>query len=285
MNIKRLFSVFFSLFLIISLISALVITSFAEESDAEALFSDGWRYFNGDGVAQDQMKGISLMKQAAETGSVDAMLQIGYFCAYGFAPYISDNFLDGSEASLALSWFTKVADAGDIDTAAAAMIDLGYSYLLGDDDVFIQDDPAAAFSFFEKVESLGVYDVNDILGFFYTYGAVVDRDPDKALELFMEGARSGSADCKYSIEQYAYAYYIGSDPLLDINYGTSFKYYNALTEFDNPRAMFNVGLLYLYGLGVSPDRDHGIMWITKAADAGFTVAQEMLDSLSFDSNN
>ena len=281
---KKIFLGFLSFLLIPSILIGCAGFCFAEE-DADILLAEGWKYFNGDGVPQDQLKGISLMKQAAEAGSVEAMLQMGYFCAYGFASYIADDYEEGSDASLALSWLTKVAETGDNESAAVSMIDLGYSYLLGDEDALILEDPVAAFNFFEKAESLGIYAANDILGFFYTYGAVVDRDADKALALFVKGARAGFTDCLYSIEQYAYAYYAGTDSLLDINYGTSFQYYLALTDFDNPRAMYNVGLLYLYGLGVSLDQDQGIAWLKKSADSGFSVAQEMLDSLSLESES
>ena len=279
MNIKRLFSITMSILLVVAVFLNLQVASFADD-DAEALLSEGWNYFNGNGVPQDYYKGIDLMVQAANAGSVDAMLQIGYFCAYGFAPYIEENFEPGTEGALALSWFTKVAEAGDPDNAGAAMIDLAYSYLIGDESASIQEDPVAAFNLFSKAEEIGVYSANDILGVFYTYGSVVERDADKALDLFLEGARAGYKDCEYAIEQYAYDYYSGADFLIDINFGTAFKYYEALIEFNNPRAMYNVGLLYLHGLGVSQDPDKAVEWLTRASEAGFELADSALSALS-----
>ena len=281
MNIKKHLSAVLSALLILAIVLVTSAPIFAEDT-AESLLADGWRYFNGDGVPKDQGKGIGLMVDAANAGSVDAMLQVGYFCAYGFGPYIVENFEEGTEADLALSWFTKVAESGDADNAGAAMIDLGYSYLLGDESASIPENPAAAFRFFDKAEQIGVYSSNDILGIFYTYGSIVDQNADRALEIFMEGAKAGFKDCENAAEQYAYSYYSGNDFLLDINFGTAFKYYQALTELDNPRAMYNLGMLYLYGLGVSPDRDVAIEWIKKSADAGFDVAQEMLPKLTAD---
>ena len=46
--------------------------------------------------------------------------------------------------------------------------------------------------------------------------------------------------------------------------------------------MYNLGLLYYYGLGVSPDQEKGVEWIQKAADLGDEVALEMLKLLPFD---
>lgn len=284
MNIKKHKSAVLSVVLIVAIVFMTSVPIFAEET-ADSLLAEGWRYFNGDGVPQDQVKGIGLMVDAANAGSVDAMLQVGYFCAYGFGPYVVENFEEGTEADLALSWFTKVAEAGDIDNAGGAMIDLGYSYLLGDESASISEDTAAAFRFFDKAEQIGVYSSNDILGIFYTYGSIVDQNADRALEIFMEGARAGFKDCENAAEQYAYSYFSGNDFLLDINFGTAFKYYQALTELDNHRAMYNLGMLYLYGLGVSPDRDTAIEWITKSADAGFDVAQEMLSNLTAEADS
>ena len=53
-----------------------------------------------------------------------------------------------------------------------------------------------------------------------------------------------------------------------------------LTEFGNERAMYNVGLLYEYGLGTSKDHAKAIEWVTKALDAGYEPAKAMLEELS-----
>ena len=275
MNTKRFLASMLSFMLLLSIFSGAGGTSFAEDSP-DSLLNDGWRYFQGDGVQQDIPKGISMIKEAAAGGSTDAMLRLGYLCAYGSGFLIEDNYEEGSDPALALKWFSKVADAGETETAAYAIIDVGYDYLIGGDES-IPEDTAASVMFFQKAEELGVYAANNILGIFYTYGAVVDRDPEKALELFVEGAKAGYTDCEKAIEEYAYAYYAGTDADISVNFETAFKYYEALTEFDNTRAMYNLGLLYIYGLGVSLDRDKGIEWITKAANMGDEVAIAMLE--------
>ena len=271
-----------SIVLLLSIFIGFSVICFAEEAsvmDPDLLLSEGMRYFQGNGVTQDIEKGCAMILEAANAGSVKAMLQVAYFCAYGFGPIFFEDYVEGSDPVLALKWFNRVAATGDIDTAAYAIIDTGYDYLLGRNDS-IPENTVAAIMFFEQAEGMGVYAANDILGIFYTYGAVVDRDPDKALDFFVEGARAGFTDCEKSIEEYAYAYYAGTDEDIDINFETAFKYYNALTEFNNTRAMYNLGLLYIYGLGVSPDREKGIEWIQKAADMGDEVAIAMLEIVS-----
>ena len=250
---------------------------FADE-DAEAMLEEGWKYFQGDGVEQDQPRGIALILKAADAGSTNAMLRLGYLCAYGQGMFVSKDYKEGEDANLAYSWFNKIAESGDVEMAGTALISVGYNYLLGDNEA-IPENTAEAVRFFEQAEKLGVYSANDVLAVFYTYGAIVDKDPDKALSLLVEGANAGYSICEQAIEEYAYSYYAGGDMLLDINFETAFRYYEALTAFNNPRAMYNVGMLYIYGLGVSMDKEKGIEWVQKAADAGLEMAQVALPSL------
>ncbi len=275
---KKVYSVLLSIMLVIALLFSCCSTGFAQDNsgtDPEATLEEGLRYFKGEGVPQDYKIGSSKILEAANAGSVDAMLQVAYFCTYGMGSLFFDDYIEGRDPILALEWFNKVAEAGDVENAAYAMIDVGYDYLLGRNES-VPENAVAAVMFFEKAEELGVYAANDTLGIFYIYGAIVERDPDKALELFVEAFQDGYEECGRNIEEYAYAYYAGTDADIDINFGTAFKYYEALTAFNNTRAMYNLGLLYIYGLGVSPDREKGIEWIQKAADMGDSVAEEML---------
>ena len=48
--------------------------------------------------------------------------------------------------------------------------------------------------------------------------------------------------------------------------------------------MYNVGLLYEHGLGVSPDHEKAEEWLTKARDAGYEPAAEMLVKLNSNNN-
>ena len=282
----------FSILLVFSLIFSMATICVAEEtekkhdlgidpsilSNPDALFAEGMKYFTGDGVDQDIAKGCALIYAAANQGSTDAMMQMGYLCAYGFGPAFDKDFVEGSDPVVALNWFMKVAEIGDLTNAAFSIIETGYDYLLGRNES-IPENTAAAIMFFEAAEKLGVYNANDTLGIFYTYGAVVDRDPDRALQLFVEGAKAGNKECEQAIEEYGYAYYAGTDDAIDINFTTAFQYYSALTEFNNERAMYNVGLLYMSGLGVSQDQAKAEEWIQKAADAGYEPAKAALKSL------
>lgn len=286
MKIKKSVSFVLAFLLLFFLFAGDTAICFAADT-ADEMYAQGMAYFTGDGVEQDIKKGSEMLLAAADAGSIDAMMSLGYFCAYGTGSIIIKDYEKGMDPVYALKWFTRAANEGNADdkeTAAYSIIEIGYNYLLGKDER-IPEDTVAAVMFFEEAEKLGVYEINDILGIFYTYGSVVDRDPDRALEIFLEGARAGYKECEYTIENYAYAYYAGTDDAIDINFATSFQYYKALTAFNNTRAMYNVGLLYIYGLGVSADRDEGIKWITRAASLGDDRAKEMLETLTAEEKN
>ena len=70
MNIKKHTSAVLSVVLIVALVFIISVPIFAEET-VDSLLAEGWRYFNGDGVPQDQVKGIGLMVDAANAGSDD----------------------------------------------------------------------------------------------------------------------------------------------------------------------------------------------------------------------
>ena len=281
--IKRIFS-FFLIILVLAL--PLMSSSYAEAEagDADAVFEEGMRYFSGDGVDQDIVKGLSLIVEAVQGGSAKAMLEIGILYSKGLGPVLSQDFEEGSEVELALSWYEKAALAGAQEEAAAAMSNDAFAYFLGSEDGSVQEDDAAALMYFQKAAEYGDPSAINMMVAFYTYGFGVEQNPDKALELSASLAEKGDSEALHALEEYAYAYYAGTTDGIDINFNTSFNYYNKLADLGNERAMYNIGLLYEYGLGTPADHDKAIEWLSRALDAGYEPAKAMLDSLQ-NSNN
>ena len=269
-----------SLMLLLSLLLSIMPCGFADEA-ADEIFASGLQLFLGGETEEDSVKGYFLIREAAEAGSADAILYIGYLiCGSGLGPAIYEDYTEGNDQEYGIRWLTECAERGYQDAAANAFFEIGRSYLIGNEEVNIDENMIYAIQFFDKASELGMPKAKDLLGTFYTFGAGVAQDPDKALTLFVEAARNGYDDALLNLEEYAYDYYSGAEDLIDINYGTCFKYYEALTEFGNTRAMYNLGQLYLFGLGVSRDQDKAIEWFTKAAEAGDSHAKDMLAQLS-----
>ena len=256
--------------------------SYADDNatDAEALLAEGWRYFNGDGIAQDIPKGVSMIVEAANNGSTQAMLEVGYFYNLGLGAVISDDYVEGTGPDMALTWFKKVADAGDPETAGATIVSAAFDYFLGSDDGLIKEDDAAALKYFSAAADLGNPSALNMMGTFCIYGFGVEQDSLKALDYFSRLADQGDANALASIEEFAYAFYAGTMDGIDINFANSFAFYQKLAEYGNERAMYNLGMLYEYGLGVAPDHDKAVEWFTKASEAGFGLAADMLKTSS-----
>ena len=259
-----------------------VSVSFAEDviTDADTIFEEGQRLLSDSSDPQNLAKGIGMIIAAANAGSAKAMVEVGILYSSGLGRLISNDFEEGSEVDLAYSWYVKGAEAGEPGLAGDALVSDAFTYFLGSDDDSVQEDDAAALMYFEKAAEYGNPNAINMMVAFYVYGFGVEQDPDKALELSSILADQGDKEALLAMEEFAYAYYAGTKDGIDINFATAFKYYEKLTEYGNERAMYNVGLLYEYGLGVSRDHDKAVEWITKAVDAGYEPAKAMLTELN-----
>ncbi len=253
--------------------------SFAQDISPDDVFEEGKQYLNG-GDVKEYTKGMALVVAAAEAGSAKAMVEVGKFYTAGLGKVISADFDEADTVDTALSWYVRGAEAGEPLLAAAALSDAAFIYFLGTEDGSVQEDDAAALTYFMKAAEYGDPSAINMMVAFYTYGFGVEQDPDKALEYGAILADQGNAEALYAMEDNAYAYYAGNKDGIDINFANAFKYYLKLTEYGNERAMYNVGLLYEYGLGVSLDHEKALEWLAKARDAGYEPAAAMLEKLS-----
>ena len=250
------------------------------QTDPDVLLEDGMRYLLGDGVDQDLLKGITMIAQAANEGSARAMIQVGIMYKTGLGKLLSEDFVDGTAADCALSWYIKAAESGEREAAAAIISSDAFTYFLGSEDGSIPEDDATALKYFEKAAEYGDPEAINMMAAFFTYGFGVEHDPDKALELSSQLADEGNAEALLSMEENAYAYYAGTKDGIDINFATAFQYYLKLTEYGNERAMYNVALLYEFGLGTPTDHEKALEWLTKAQEAGYEPASVMLTQLT-----
>ena len=244
------------------------------------MYESGLQYLLGNGVEQDVATGISMIVEAANAGSTDAMIQVGIMFRSGLGKLLSDDFVEGTEADVALYWYEKAAEAGNVEAAKDAISTDAFSYFLGTEDGSIQEDDATALKYFKKAAEYGDPSAINMMVAFYTYGFGVEQDAEKALELSCRNADQGNEEALLALEENAYAYFSGNKDGIDINFSTAFQYYLKLTEYDNPRAMYNVGLLYEYGLGVTKDHEKAVEWLQKALDAGYEPAKSILDQFS-----
>lgn len=262
MKLDRNMKVLLSPFLIIAILFSLPLAcAFAEEPETnlDVMYEEGQRLL-ASSDSQDIAKGIALMLTSANAGSAKAMIQVGMMYTNGLGRLLSDDFEDGQEAQRALSWYEKAAENGEKEAAAAAIANDAFSYFLGSEDGPVKEDDVVALNYFMRAADLGDPRAINMMVAFYTYGFGVEQDPQKALELGSSLADKGDQEALYAMEENAYAYFSGNKDGIDINFNTAFEYYMKLTEYGNERAMYNVGLLYEYGLGTSKDHAKAIEW-------------------------
>ena len=105
------------------------------------------------------------------------------------------------------------------------------------------------------------------LGFLYYNGQGVDKDEERAKELFQSVVDQGCVEG-----------YLGLACIVqnESDYYTAYEYYNKASEGTEPlfvaKAMFDIGRMYYRGEGVEQDYAKEMEWYEKAADLGYADA-------------
>lgn len=68
-------------------------------------------------------------------------------------------------------------------------------------------------------------------------------------------------------------YYRGTG-LPGADYKKAFQYYKLAAAQKNPYAMYQIGMMYLYGEGVEPSKLDALTWLGSASKAGYQKAKE-----------
>ncbi|RGB37275.1 kinase-like domain-containing protein [Rhizophagus diaphanus] len=137
-------------------------------------------------------------------------------------------------------------------------------------------DREKAFECFEKHAEMGNNVAKYWLGYYYWEGRVVDKNLDKAVELFKEAADEGNPDAQL---RYAFALVHKKSPI-KYNLEEFMKYLTMSAENGNTVAQFNLGDLYFNGkLGIPKDEEKGLSYLKLAAIKGLPKACAMLDKL------
>lgn len=171
----------------------------AGDSDPQAMYTLGVRYFNGDGVSASCKEALKWWRKAAALGNAEAMFHLGVCCSLGEGVppdagealkwwgkaaalgnadamnVMGDCCLNGvgmpKNATEAVAWWRKSAALGN---NAHAMFQLGICYSLGDGG--LPKDCAEAVAWWRKSADLGYADAMFFLGSCYANGKGVPPD-------------------------------------------------------------------------------------------------------------
>lgn len=150
----------------------------AEAGNAVAMFTVGYNYAIGKGVAQNDVQAVHWYRKAAEGGQSGAMLNLATRYANGKGIEQSDE--------QAVIWYRKAAEAGQV----VGMTSLGYNYYIGKG--VEQSSEQAVFWFRKAAEAgypLGMFN----LGVHLATGKGVAQNETEAIAWYRKAAEKGYA--------------------------------------------------------------------------------------------
>ncbi len=157
----------------------------AEAGEATAMFSLGFMYLQGEGVAEDPKEAAQWLRLAAERGIAPAQhsLALLYYEGRGVE----------KNSSVAANYFESAALQGLGD----AQYNLGVLYSHGDG---VRQDWALARFWHQKAAEQGVTDAQVALGVMAARGQGTPRNYQEAARWFGKAAEAGNARARYSLE-------------------------------------------------------------------------------------
>lgn len=151
----------------------------------------------------------------------------------------------------AFAWFRKSADGGN----ALAPVQLGYLYLRG---LGVGKDPAQAIKWLQVATARGNPEGAFNLAKIYEFGDdPIPRDPDKALDLFIEAGQGGSYDSAVKLGEIHYYGQLG----VERNFRESAKWFERAAETRYFLAYRYLATIYTEENGSAYDPVEGLKWL------------------------
>lgn len=214
---------------------------------AKYIFSKWYR--DGSKFPHDEVKGLALLKEAAELGESEAM--------WDYANWL---FYERKDRENAFIWCEKAANKGFV----LAMLDLGALYQNG---LGIEQSEAKSFEWYLKAanlgESLGKYHV----GLKILRGKGTEKNEKLAFDWLKSAAEDGVAE---AMSRLAAMYEKGKGVEVDLK--KSFEWHEKAANKNLPIAMFNLSRFYYSGIEIEKDLKKAFYWMEKAALKDFTKA-------------
>ena len=198
-------------------------------------------------------------EQAAEKGSAEMQAALGWRSGAGV----------GCETNipLAIRLYQMSADQGNMGSA----VNLG-KVLTSPNSAELKAylDYKKGIKYLNLAVTKGSLNARDRLGFLYLHGYGVDKNPEKAVELYQEAADQGQL---HSAGMLGEMYLNGEN--MERDYAKAYKYLSRVEDAssidddeDLTRAITGQGILYFYGLGCSMDRFRAVSLFSKAVSRG-----------------
>ena len=208
-------------------------TATQQPADADALFQQGLRFHDGDGVVQNFANAAALFTRAAEMGQPAAQNYLGRYYHSGWG-------VEKDQAK-ALHWLTLAARTGE----AQYLHDLAQALETGADG---STDPEAAAPYYQQAADKGDLDSMVSLAVLYQNGTGVPQDFARARDLYAAAADKGHPRAMNNLG----LLYVRGDGVPQ-DYDRAAALFAAAAETGMPQALTNLGVMYENGFGVPVD--------------------------------
>jgi TPR repeat protein len=217
-------------------------------------------YWAGRGVKEDPLKALTLMREAATAGNVEAMTELADRLETGRGV---DR--DAFEAS---RWLTALAEAPELTPRqkSQAMFKLG---LMFENGIGVVRDDAKAVEWLKKAADADNDKAMTELGRVYAQGRGVKRDDAEAARWYARAAKYDDVAAR----ELGLMYLEGRGVAQNDEHGAELLEKAARHD---PEAMYQVSKLYAAGRGVPKDKRLSLQWLDSAAKAGVSEAEEWM---------
>jgi eukaryotic-like serine/threonine-protein kinase len=239
------------------------IVNAANRGDPAAQNQLGVKYAQGENpIPHDDIKAVSLYRQAANQGFARAETNLGDMYLYGRGG-LQQSYSD------AASWYLKAAQQDWPD----AQYRLGFLYEKG---LGPDKDPAHAVQLYQSAADHGYAEAQNLLGILYATGGDGLKEDDKqAIAWYQKAADQGFAKAQKNLGD---IYFFGHG--VDKDYKQAMTWYQKAADQGFAEAQFRLGYMYERGLGTKASLDDAIAQYKKAASNGSIDAQRALDRLA-----
>ncbi len=257
----------------------------SELGDAQASSSLGYMLMVGEGVVKDPEKAATFLRKAADAGDAKALVNLG-------------NLILEKDPAEALRCFETAGEAGNV----TAMMNAAVMHRTG---AGIPTDASKAVYWLEKASETEVSAMS-VLAHILRTGENVPPDKPRAAELYRRAAELGDADSQYDL-----AMMLDSGDGIPMDRDEAERWFRkSASQGDNdarlclggilyergdfagaegvftdaaldgdPKAMYNLALIYAGGNLGTPDMEKAKEWLEGASELGFAYAQSMLGTI------
>ena len=251
----------------------------AEDGDTEAMRDIANKYVTGyepEEIAPDPKKAYFWMNRLAEEGDADALYQVGLFSARGFGT--PHSFEQAAElmhkaaraghpnAKQAAAQYETMAkdEARAKNNDAQAMAELAASYMVlagSQDKDNAEEDYEASRSWAEQSVKAGNGFGYWVLGLLYEHGRGVEKNLEKAAELYEHGADLGNREAQNNLGTF-----LMQGMGLPQDKRRAFSLFQSAAEQGYGVAMRNLGNCYQYAYGTDGNMKKAMEWYERALD-------------------